>query len=437
MFFPTSHSQTPIWECPIFCETQFHLILSLPNRSLARRGMLKTALLFFFLICGFYLPASAQDTTEIKSGKNKGLVITAGDSSYSIKLNMALQPRITASANLSDNDFVQGKVLIRRARLIFSGFAVSTDLEYFFQLGLSNQDMESSGDPANDYPGIIFDALIKWTFAPGTRLWFGQGKLPGAKTRLFSYQGLNFLERSTAENKFNVYRDAGLWLHNTLNIGDAVLNTSAAITGGEGKNRFTAGGGYCYTGRIEYLPLGSFKSGGDNYLPDLTRESSLKLAAGAAYSFNDDAVRTRGTLGSSLYSHRDIETAMGDILIKYGGLSIFAEYYKRLCSNPLTFSIENPENKRYVYKGQGYSAEASYMITPKINFALRCSFTEPHNDIEELTPYIEDYSLGFTRFFNQNHVKLQADITYTTEKFARHGSQSEFLAFGINMILQI
>ncbi len=399
--------------------------------------MLKKSSVFFLLLCGCFLHTLAQDTTEIQSGKNKGLVITAGDSSYSIRLNMALQPRITALGNLTEDDFVQGKALIRRARLIFSGFAVSPELEYFFQLGLSNQDMESSGDPANDYPGVIFDALIKWTFAPGTQLWFGQGKLPGAKTRLFSYQGLNFLERSTAESKFNVYRDAGLWLHNSLNIGGAVLKTSAAVTGGEGKNRFTAEGGWCYTGRIEILPLGSFKSGGDNYLPDLARESPLKLAAGAAYSFNDDAVRTRGTLGSSLYSPRDIGTAMGDILLKYRGLSFFADYYRRFCRNPLTSQADNPENKRYVYTGQGYSAEASYMFNGKISFALRYSSTEPHSGIKELTPFIEDYSLGFTRFFNENHVKLQADITYTKEKLAGQGGQAEYLAFGINMILQI
>ena len=61
-------------------------------------------------------------------------------------------------------------------------------------------------------------------------------------------------------------------------------------------------GGYQYIGKLEWLPLGEFKSKGDYVSGDLKREPSPKLALTGAYAYNDRTFRNRDQLGSFLYN---------------------------------------------------------------------------------------------------------------------------------------
>ncbi len=71
-----------------------------------------------------------------------------------------------------------------------------------------------------------------------------------------------------------------------------------SISQGEGRN-VTEGneGGLQYTGRLEFLPFGTFKSKGDYSQSDLKREATPKLMVGFTYNYNQDAVRERGFAG--------------------------------------------------------------------------------------------------------------------------------------------
>src|SRR5690606_10043901 len=73
----------------------------------------------------------------------------------------------------------------------------------------------------------------------------------------------------------------------------------ASLSQGEGRD-ITAGynGGFCYTFRMEFLPLGMFKSRGDYVNVDLKREEKPKLSIGITYDINDNAIRERGQLGN-------------------------------------------------------------------------------------------------------------------------------------------
>ena len=69
-----------------------------------------------------------------------------------------------------------------------------------------------------------------------------------------------------------------------------------------------------YTGRIEILPLGKFKKDGDFSEGDLEFESTPKVSMAAGYSINQNAKRTRGTIGTELYR----KSRLINFLCRYG-----------------------------------------------------------------------------------------------------------------------
>ncbi|MCB0396923.1 MAG: porin, partial [Flavobacteriales bacterium] len=155
--------------------------------------------------------------------------------------------------------------LIRRSRLKMDGFVHSTKLKYKLELGLSNRDLAGAVPETRNTPLLLFDAVLKWNFFKNLELWAGQTKLPGNRERVISSGDLQFVDRSALNAKYNIDRDIGIQLrnHHSLNNG-VVIREIFAFSQGEGRN-ITAGnlGGFDFTGRLEILPFGNFKSKGD------------------------------------------------------------------------------------------------------------------------------------------------------------------------------
>ncbi len=66
----------------------------------------------------------------------------------------------------------------------------------------------------------------------------------------------------------------------TNNINRVYYAIKGAVSSGEGRNFITTDEGLAYTGRVEVLPLGKFKSKGDYSMGDLAREEKPKLSVG-------------------------------------------------------------------------------------------------------------------------------------------------------------
>lgn len=394
--------------------------------------MKKFALVSVLFLTLFFNHSKSVEVVE--ATLSKGLSVVGSDSSFSLKFGLIIQPRLTFNGDLpvcgscGKNDYLDFET--RRLRLRFDGFIGIPNLTYSVQLGVSSRDLESIKGSNDELTGIVYDAFIDWEFIKKTKLRVGQAKLPGSLSRLMSFNGLNFLERSNAESRFNTYRDIGLQLiDETKLFGDLTIREMFAVSHGEGVNMKTdANGGLAYSGRLEFYPFGLFEKAGETYEMDIQFEKTPKLLFGGAYYLNAGAIRERGVLGKELLKIndkiqiRDINQIFADILFKWKGFAFMGEFYIRDAENPIT--LDTAKKYRYVYIGQGYGGQISYMFAKDICVALRYSKVIPHQDLYESTQIKvkdlptkrADYSLGLTYFLFANKLKIQLDGSYFTEE---------------------
>jgi hypothetical protein len=279
-------------------------------------------------------------------------------------------------------------------------------------MGLSNSDMNptSDFDEVGRSPKIILDAVLKWKFHKNFTLWMGQTKLPGNRERVISSQNLQFVDRSILNSEFNIDRDISVQLHSEFLAHKALLRFVAALSTGEGRD-ITVGniGGFGYTGRFEFLPMGKFSSNGDYFSSDLSREEKPKLSLGFTYDFNNNASREGGQLGNFLedangnYLHSNLTTIFGDLMFKYSGFSMLAEVARKKSS---------VKNIGFA-SGTAVSAQMGYLINaPKfknVEFALRYSKINPDSG-SSLTE-IAEYTFGISKYVKKHNLKLQTDLS--------------------------
>lgn len=377
---------------------------------------------FAFLACLFSsIAIEAQEISDTSFGK--GIInYTAKDSSFSIKFAPRIQMRSQTSWDYNGNNYnsPEHNILIRRARLKFDGWAYSPKLEYKIELGLSNRDISGANQFNRNTPRYILDAVIMWNFYENFELWAGQTKLPGNVERVVSSANMQLIDRSLLNSRFNIDRDVGIQLRHHANLGgDFLIREKIAISQGEGRN-VTEGneGGLQYTGRLEFLPFGVFKSNGDYFQADLVREASPKLMVGVTYDYNQDAVKTRSNLGSymfledgSLYE-TDITTLFVDTMFKYNGFSFMGEYANRGAENPLAVEADGTETGDVVLTGNALNLQAGYLF--KNNYEIAGRFTT--TDYDSITGRLseEQYTLGVSKYIVGHKLKVQSDVSYTT-----------------------
>jgi phosphate-selective porin OprO/OprP len=297
---------------------------------------------------------------------------------------------------------------VRRLRLRFDGFALNRKWQYYIQLAFSKSDLDlEEGEVAQP----IRDAIIHYRFNNRTQLSFGQSKLPGNRQRVVSSGNLQFPDRSLANTRFTLDRDFGVFFYHTLPWGDMRINLKTAITSGDGRNASPIDEGLAYTGRIEWLPLGEFTKGGDFSEGDLEREPAPRLSVAGGYSTNRDARRVGGQLGVDLFAPRNINTLTFDMVLKYGGWAMSAEFMDRASEqDPLTINDELAV--QYVYEGRGMNAQLSYCTASRWEIASRYTIVDPGDRISLLTPRTEEVQLGGNKYFKGHRIKAQLVAGY-------------------------
>lgn len=366
------------------------------------------------------LSLHAQEVSDTKFGKGL-LNFTAKDSSFSVKFAPRIQFRSYTIWDHDGEEYVgpEQSFLIRRARLKFDGWALSPNLIYKIELGLSNNDISGAGVFTSNSPRYILDAVLKWKFYENFQLWAGQTKLPGNVERVISSASLQLIDRSILNSSYNLDRDIGLQLHHKIRVGEKfMIKEKLAFSQGEGRN-ITGGniGGMEYTGRLELLPFGEFLNKGDYFQADLEREPSPKLMLGAVYDFNDNAVRTRSNLGNFMvlndgsFYMTDISTVFLDAVFKYRGLSIMAEYANRDAEDPLARVQGESDAIEYtVVEGSGINFQAAYLFKNFYEITGRYS----SNDYTEITNIadIDQFTIGGSKYIVGHKLKIQADVNY-------------------------
>ena len=381
---------------------------------------MKIKLLTLGLVLSGILTSFSQETNAPQFGK--GLFNLVGkDSTFTMKIATRMQLLGTAAwIKESDNDLVDpaSNMLVRRARLKFDGFAFSPKLKYKIELGLSNRDMAGQSEFTRNAPRMILDAVVKWNFSGNFELWAGQTKLPGNIERVISSGNLQLVDRSLLNAAYNIDRDMGLQLRHHFNLSDKFLvREKFAFSQGEGRNVVLGNlGGHQYTGRLELLPFGTFKSKGDYSGSDLVREQSPKLMLSTTYDINSNAVRTRSNLGDFMYNdvglyETTINTLFVDAMFKYRGFSFMGEYANRTAKDPIAKNSDGTETGDIVRVGNGVNLTTGYVFKSNWALAARYSNITPDLNITGINQS-EQYTLGLSKFIVGHKLKVQTDISY-------------------------
>ena len=373
------------------------------------------------ILCSFKLSAQ-QGVNEISFGKGL-LNYVAADSSFSVKFAPRFQVRYYGTSDFSDDGLapVDHDFLVRRSRFKFDGWVVHPSIGYKMEFGLSNNDMSGANAFTKNSPRYILDAVIKWKFAPGFELWAGQTKLPGNVERVISSANLQLVDRSLLNSKFNIDRDLGIQLRHTTKLGGQFISKEKfAISQGEGRNIATGNeGGLQYTGRVELFPLGSFTKKGEYMGSSTVREEKLKIMAAYTYDFNADASKTRSNMGDYMFlmdgslHQTNITTQFIDLVVKYEGVSLMAEYADRSATNPIAVELDGTETGDIVTVGSAFNMAIGYFISEKIEVAGRYT-TLNYADVTGTSPATM-YTLGLNKFVVGHKLKVQSDISYSTK----------------------
>ncbi|WP_400262846.1 porin [Sphingobacterium sp. SG20118] len=214
----------------------------------------------------------------------KGIQFHSNDSLFYTNFRFRMQNRIGFTEKLDGETNGEWDARVRRLRMRVDGYIYTPKISYSIQLAFtrSDQDFDETG-----IPNIVRDAVVFYNFTDDFYISFGQNKLPGNRQRVNSSGQLQFADRSLVNSKFTVDRDFGMSANLSKKIGEVPINAKVAISTGEGRAASGTDGGLSYTGRVEFLPLGNFKNGGDYSEGDLEREETPKLSIGGGYSYND------------------------------------------------------------------------------------------------------------------------------------------------------
>jgi hypothetical protein len=375
---------------------------------------------FMFLCIALFLcmNISSQESNAPKFGK--GLFNLIGkDSSFSMNVSARMQMLGTSNWDLNNGlSNPTSNLLVRRARLKFSGFAYSPKLKYKLELGLSNRDIGKASSFTNEAPKYILDAVVKWNFSGNFVLWFGQTKLPGNRERVISSGDLQQVDRSLLNSRFNIDRDMGFQLRHHFNLTDTfIVKEMFAVSQGEGRNITTGNlGGHQYTSRVELLPFGKFTSKGDYRGSDLKFEPTPKLALGFTYDFNNDAVKNRSNQGSYMtndtgFYSTNISTVFVDAMYKHKGFSLMAEYAYRDAEDAFAKNSDGTLTGDEVQVGNALNLQTGYLLSKTLEISGRYTNIDWDSDITGKGAE-NQYTLGLSKYVVGHKLKVQTDVSY-------------------------
>lgn len=366
---------------------------------------LPALMLFFFAM----LPAEAQDNDSKRAEVHfdEGIAISK-DSSFLMNLKFRMQSRAGFSTISGDNLGVdEFEMMVRRLRLRLGGHILSPKLEYDVQLSFSKSDLDLD---EQDKAQIIRDAILYYHFNDKFYMGFGQTKLPGNRQRVNSSGELQFYERSVVNSTFTLDRDFGFFGYYTHQIANSLLLLKGAVTTGDGRNALPSNNGLAYTGRVEFLPFGSFTNEGDYSEGDLEFEENPKLALGAAFSKNFNATKSGGQYGEDLYGTRDLSSIIVDAIFKYRGWAASSEFIKRDADDPITRNLQG--DIRHIFTGHGLNTQLSKMLSQKTELAFRYAFVDPEEEIASVQERSDEALVGLTRYINGHKIKVQGNLGY-------------------------
>ena len=269
------------------------------------------------------------DPETITYRPGKGLAVKSEDGDFALVTRLRLQTLGTVERESGeDSEF---GVMLRRARLQFIGNVFGAHNKFKTEFAFSPRDLSMREIDGNTV--LRESPLLTWYIEldhlRDLTLRFGQYKIPFSRQRVISSGNQQMVDRSIANGQFNLDRDIGFDIRSKDLFGLGLFRYYLGIYNGEGRSAFSNNNfDLMYLGRIEVLPLGTFKDYSEG---DLERLAQPGISIGVAYAFVPNAGEVRVNRNGPFDDGgtADFHNITADLTFKYMGLSISGEFFYR------------------------------------------------------------------------------------------------------------
>lgn len=358
-------------------------------------------------------PAAAPESTTFKPGA--GVEVRSQDGRFSLAFNALAQLQyslVHTPATDTADATTQNNLTFRRARLILGGNLFTPNIKYKIQLTASPVEMGFRDGVPHRTPILdwyfTFDRLRDLTFQ------VGQYKVAYNHQRMLRVTGMQFVDRSQANNEFTLDRDIGFDIRSKDFLGLGHLRYYAGAYLGDGIAKYgLSDPRFMYTGRVEVLPFGLFDD-----LEESDHERSLKprMLLGGAYAFVDnDPHDNHGFLGQipADGGQTDTHNATADLTFKLAGFSLESGFFWRKgqrvpgTSNAVD-DMGNPIPVVAPRSGLAYFAQAGYLI-PRIPLEFGARWGQIRKQGQSSLPNQNELGGVVSYYIARHSMKLQLD----------------------------
>jgi len=397
-------------------------------------GVLKIVVLVCSLAWAYTHPIQAQSSSLDSYSPGDGMVIRNPITGYRMQIRAYAQ-FMAESRRFDGVDETYNRFRARRMRMRIVGSSPSDKLRYRVQF-----DFAQSLEGDDEVRGMLLDGWVAYRPSNRFELSFGQRATPLDNLELqMASSALQLTDRSRLTSAFSSIRDFGLFASGRLRAGAVGwFKVSGALTSGDGSNAFGVDhGGLKFGARVNWLPLGLFRSFGEFREVDLAREVQPKLLIGSYGSMNRGMSSRRGReSGAILYLDNFGNEALpdywklgADILFKFRGFTFLGEYVYADCDVPVDEITQRVRNDGTVATtftggvdayvrgrmilGSAWNAQAGYVFKNLWSVDARVTKFSPddYSFLNNPTFYNRNayYELGASKYFGRDFAyKIQA-----------------------------
>jgi len=317
---------------------------------------------------------------------------------------------------------------LRRARVSLGGNVFTEHIKYKIQLTMAPVELGFKDGVPHRVP--ILDWYFTFDRVRDATFQIGQYKVPYNHQRMLRVVGMQFVDRSAANNEFTMDRDIGLDIRSRDVGGLGKLRYYAGVYLGDGIARYGASdSGLMYLGRLEILPFGQYD---DLEEADHERGRKPRMLLGGAYAFIDrDPHDNHGFFGATPADGGTTSThnATADVNFRWAGFSFEgAFFWRKGWRQPGKNLNELGETIPAVAarNGLGYFTQAGYLL-PRLPVELGARWGQIMARGDSVATSLKDSNeLGgvLSYYFARHALKLQLDYlkTWNPGLGVRHGA---------------
>jgi phosphate-selective porin OprO and OprP len=371
------------------------------------------------------LAQAPLDPAKTKWRPGNGLEVRSADGRYSLQFGMLAQLQL-AVVDAEDADPTLDLVF-RRARMVLGGNLFTPHILYKVQLTASPIELGWQGGAIRRSP------ILDWYFTldrlRDATLVVGQYKVPYNHQRMNRITGLQFVDRSAANNEFTLDRDIG-------------VDVRSKDVGGLGHLRYYAGAylgngialhgprdfGLAYVGRVEVLPLGNYD---DLEEADHDRTPTPRLLLGGAFAYIDRDPHDNHGFGGRIPADggkTSTLNATADLAFRYAGFSIESAFFWREATRRIPGDAVDQDGEPVPTvpprNGIAYFVQAGYLL-PRLPFELGARFgrIDAQGDRNQTSLVDQDELGGVVNYYFARHLlKLQLDYLRLWNADIAHGT---------------